>query len=178
MFAELPLQVREFAVLQVAVSNGASSSHTIKPEDFKFIRADGSVIPATSPNQVVAEFLDKGGRTDVIRLVETYELGLYGLGRLKSTNGYEVRRRQMLAEMTQQKLKAAATASALTFVTTRLKPSESTDGAIFCPNHGKPIGAGKLVVTLGAEVFEYELGGDVAPGTLKTRPSEMPPAPH
>ena len=40
MFAELPVQVREFAVIQVAVSNGSPSSRTVKAEDFKFIRAD------------------------------------------------------------------------------------------------------------------------------------------
>jgi hypothetical protein len=170
MFAELPVQVREFAVLQVAVSNGSPSSRTVRGEDFKFIRTDGSVLTATPANSVVQEFLEKGGRNDVIKLVSTYEMGLYGLGRFRSTNGYEVRRRNMLAEVSGQRLKAAAAASAIAFVTMRLKSTESTDGAIFFATQGKPIGPGKLRVTMGAEVFEYELGGDLHPGTLKSRP--------
>jgi hypothetical protein len=170
MFAELPVQVREFAVVQVAVSNGSPSSRTVKAEDFKLIRPDGTLLAATPANSVVEEFLDKGGRNDVIKLVSTYEMGLYGLGRFQSTNGYEVRRKNMLAEVSGQRLKAAAAASAIVFVTTRLKPSESTDGAIFFPTQGKPIGQGTLRVTMGAEVFEYEVGGDHHPGMLKTRP--------
>jgi hypothetical protein len=175
MFAELPVQVREFAVLQVAVSNGSPSSRTVKEGDFKFIRPDGTPLAATPANSVVEEFLEKGGRNDVIKLVSTYEMGLYGLGRFRSTNGYEVRRRNMLAEVSGQKLKAGAAASVIAFVTTRLKPSESTDGAIFFPTQGKPIGQGTLRVTMGAEVFEYEVGGDHHPGTLKTRPAPLAP---
>jgi len=171
MFAELPVQVREFAVVQVAVSNGSPSSRTVKAEDFKFIRPDGTVLSATPASSVVQEFLDKGGRSDVIKLVSTYEMGLYGLGRFRSTNGYEVRRKNMLAEVSGQKLKAAAAASAIAFVTTRLKATESTDGAIFFPTQGKPIGQGTLRVTMGAEVFEYEVGGEQHPGVLKSRPA-------
>lgn len=174
MFAELPVQVREFAVVQVAVSNGSPSSRTVKAEDFKFIRPDGAMLAATPADTVVGEFLAKGGRGDVIKLVSTYEMGLYGLGRFRSTNGYEVRRKNMLAEVSGQRLKAAAAASAIAFVTTRLKPAESTDGAIFFPTQGKPIGQGILRVTMGAEVFEYEIGGEQHPGMLKTRPSATP----
>ncbi len=177
MFAELPVQVREYAVVQVAVSNGSPSTRTVKGEDFKFIRPDGTSLVATPAGAVVEEFLQKGSRSDVIKLVSTYEMGLYGLGRFRSTNGYEVRRKNMLAEVSGQKLKAAAAASAIAFVTTRLKSSESTDGAIFFPTQGKPIGQGTLRVTVGTEVFEYEVGGERAPGTLKTRPapSAAPP---
>ncbi len=171
MFAELPVQVREFAVVQVAVSNGSPSSRTVKEADFKFVRPDGTVLSAVPANSVVEEFLERGGRNDVIKLVSTYEMGLYGLGRFRSTNGYEVRRKNMLAEVSGQRLKAAAAASAIAFVATRLKSSESTDGAIFFPTQGKPIGQGTLRVTMGVEVFEYEVGGEHHPGTLKTRPA-------
>ena len=170
MFAELPVEIREYAVLQVAVSNGSPSGRTIKGEDFRFIRSDGTVVRATPAPAVVEEFLEKGNRNDVIKLVSTYELGLYGMGRFRSTNGYEVRRRNAQAELYGQRLKAAAAASAIAFVTTRLRPAESTDGAIFFPTQGKPIGTGKLVVNVGTEVFEYEVGGEHAPGQLKTRP--------
>jgi|GEM_PF-271906 len=176
MFAELPVQVREYAVVQVAVSNGSPSTRTVRNEDFKFIRSDGAVIPATPASSVVEEFLAKGNRGDVIKLVSTYEMGLYGLGRFRSTNGYEVRRRNMLAEVSGQKLKAAAAASAIAFVTSHLRSAESTDGAIFFPTQGKPIGQGTLRVTMGAEVFEYEVGGEPHPGTLKTRPPAGAPA--
>lgn len=176
MFAELPVQIREYAVVQVAVSNGSPSGRTIKVEDFRFIRPDGTVLRATPAPDVVEEFLEKGNRNDVIKLISTYELGLYGLGRFRSTNGYEVRRRNAQAELYGQRLKAAAAASAISFVTTRLKPAESTDGAIFFPTQGKPIGVGKLVVNVGAEVFEYEVGGDHAPGQLKIRPPAAAPS--
>ncbi|MGO9240941.1 MAG: hypothetical protein ACLQBJ_09030 [Bryobacteraceae bacterium] len=170
MFAELPLQIREYAVLQVAVSNGSPSGRTIKGEDFRFLRRDGTVVRATPAPAVVEEFLEKGNRNDVIKLVSTYELGLYGMGRFRSTNGYEVRRRNAQAELYGQRLKAAAAASAIAFVTTRLRPAESTDGAIFFPTQGKPIGTGKLVINMGLEVFEFDVGGDHHPGQLKTRP--------
>ncbi len=176
MFAELPVQIREYAVLQIAVSNGSPSSRTVKGEEFRFVRPDGTVLRATPAPYVVEEFLEKGSRNDVIKLISTYELGLYGMGRFRSTNGYEVRRRNAQAELAGQRLKAAAAASAIAFVTTRLKPAESTDGAIFFPTQGKPIGAGKLVVNVGAEVFEYQVGGDHAPGQLKTRPPAAAPS--
>ncbi len=170
MFAPLPIQVRDFAVLQVAVSNGSPSTRTVKPEDFKFIREEGGVVPATPARKVVTEFLERGGRNDVIKLVTTYEASLYGVGRIRSTNGYEQRRQQYLAEMTSAKLKAAAAASAIVFVQTALKPGESTDGAIFFPLQGRPISAGKLVAKAGVLEFEFEVGGFRHPGELIRRP--------
>jgi hypothetical protein len=170
MFAPLPIQVRDFAVLQVAVSNGSPSTRTVKPEDFKFIRGEGGVIAATPARKVVTEFLERGGRNDVIKLVTTYEASLYGVGRIQSTNGYEQRRQQYLAEMTSAKLKAAAAASAIVFVQTALKPGESTDGAIFFPLQGRPINAGKLIATAGVLEFEFDVGGFKHPGELIRRP--------
>lgn len=170
MFAPLPAQVRDYVVLQVAVSNGSPSSRTIKGEDFRFIRADGSVIQATPAPYVVQQFLDKGGRNDVIKLVGTYEMSLYGLSRFQSTNGYEQRRQAALAEVSSSKLKAAAAASAIVFVTTKLTPGESTDGAIFFPTQGLPLGAGKLVTMVGTSRFEFEVGGFKHPGELIKRP--------
>lgn len=170
MFAPLPIQVRDYTVLQVAVSNGSPSTRTVKPEDFRFVREDGSHVPASAARQVVKGFLDRGGRNDVIRLVTTYEMSLYGVGRIKSTNGYEVRRQQYLAEMTSAKLKAAAAASAIVFIQTTLKPGESTDGAIFFPIQGRPLTAGRLIATPGSVTFEFEVGGFKHPGELIRRP--------
>ena len=41
MFATLPQHLREYAILQVAVSNGSKAPYVIRPEDFTFVRLDG-----------------------------------------------------------------------------------------------------------------------------------------
>jgi hypothetical protein len=90
----------------------------------------------------------------VIKLVTTYESAYYGISRMRSTNGYEQRRQAALAE-TSTKLKAAATASALALVTTKLAPGESTDGAVFFPTDGKALGPGHLEVRTNTDVFAF-----------------------
>jgi len=169
MCAPLPQQVREYSVMQVAVTNGSPSNRTVKPEDFTFVREDGTSIRAASAQAVVGELLNKAGRNDVIRLVAAYETALYGVDKFKSTNGYEQRRQQFLASAGSSKLTAAAAASALAFVTTRLASGESTDGAIFFDTQGRPLGVGKLIAVEGVETFEFEIGGLKHPGELKTR---------
>jgi hypothetical protein len=156
MFASLPSHVRTYAVIQVAVSNGSPISWTVKPEDFSFHRPDGGVIEAAPAVEVVDSLMVKASRGDVIHLVTAYESAIYGNSRLKSTNGYETRRQNALAEVSSAKLKAAAAASAIAFVSTRLFPGDSTDGAVFFPSNGKPLGAGKLTVHAAGEVFEFD----------------------
>src|SRR5581483_8757905 len=95
---------------------------------------------------VVDSLLDKASRGDVIKLVSAYEAAIYGNTRLRTSNGYEARRRDALAEVSSAKLKAAAAASAIALVNTKLAPGESTDGAVFFPNAGKTLGPGKLFV--------------------------------
>ena len=155
MFANLPLRVLDYAVLQVAVSNGASVSWTVKPEEFRFERADGKVIPGLAARIVVGSLIDRAGRGEVIKLVGAYEASLYNNAQIHSTNGYEVRRQNAFAELGSSKLKAAAAASAIALVTTKLAPGQSTDGAVFYPNQGRPLGAGKLIVTTAGETFEF-----------------------
>jgi hypothetical protein len=155
MFAPLPTHVREYAILQVAVANGSPAPWVIRPEDFRFQRADGTVLAALAARTVVNSLVEKASRSDVIKLVAAYEAGLYGNSQLKSTNGYEVRRQSALADLSSTKLKAAAAASAIAFVQTKLAPGQSTDGAVFYPNAGKPLGAGQLSVTIGAATFEF-----------------------
>jgi len=157
MFAPLPLRVREYAVLQVAASNGMNTACTVRPEEFVFHRPDGTSIHAASADSVVEELLAKASRNDVVKLTSTYEMGLYGMVRFRSTNGYEQRRRSALAEVSSAKLKAAAAASAIAFVETRLKPGDSTDGALFFPTFGKPLGAGKLHFVAAGQVFEFQV---------------------
>jgi hypothetical protein len=155
MFAHLPVLIRDYSILQVAVSNGSGRPWLVKPEEFQWQREDGSSLRPAVARNVVNEMLDKAGRSDVIRLVSTYEMGLYGMSRMLSTNGYEQRRQSALAEVTSARLKAAAAASAISFVQTKLAAGESTDGAIFFNTKGKPMGHGKLTIRSGGQVFEF-----------------------
>lgn len=155
MFARMPVHVREYAIFQVAVSNGSQDSCVVRPEDFSFHRSNGVVVPAAPARSVVMELIEKGSRNDVIKMVSTYEAGLYGLSRLRSTNGYEQRRQAALAEVASTRLKAAAAASAVAFVSTRLKAGESTDGAVFFASEGKPLIGGRLVARVAGQLFEF-----------------------
>lgn len=169
MFAPLPTIVREYAVIQVAVANGSGISWGIKPEDFVYERADGSRIPAAPAQKVIRELLEKGGRNDVIKLVSHYEAGLYGLPRFQSTNGYQVRRQNALAEVQSPRIKAAAAASAIAFVAMKLAVGQSTDGALFYPTAGKPLGPGRLVVRAAGEVFDFGPEPDAPRPSLELR---------
>ena len=155
MFAALPSHVRDYAILQVAISNGSKIPYTLKPEDFTFYREDGSALPASPTRIVINELIQKASRHDVIKLVTAYENSIYGNSQYKSTNGYESRRQNALAETA--RIKAAAAASAIALVTTKLTPGQSTDGAVFYANEGKPLGSGKLVVKIANMVFEFPM---------------------
>lgn len=154
MFAHLPVHVRDFSILQVAVSNGAAGPYVIRPEDFTFQRGDGAEIKAWPARSVVGLLMEKGGRGDVIKLVAAYEGALYGIPHMRPTNGYEQRRQAALAEVASTKLKAAAAASALALVQTKLAPGESTDGAVFF--EGKALGPGRLIVRTNTDTFEFQ----------------------
>lgn len=157
MFAPIPSHVRGYTILQVAVQNGSPVTWTVKPEDFSILHEDGTAIPATPARTVVNEMIDKAGRGDVIKLVTAYESTLYGNPRYKATNGYEARRQNALAEFGGNKIKAAAAASAIVMVPTKLKSGESTDGAVFFPEGTKSLPTGKLVVHAAGAVFEFPM---------------------
>jgi hypothetical protein len=157
MFAPLPTQVRGYAILQVAISNGSPISWTVKPEDFRFERESGTTTQALPAGEVVDDLLHKAGRGDVTKLVNAYETALYGNSQLRSTNGYEARRQDAMAEVGSTKLKAAAAASAIALVATKLAPGKSTDGAVFYPNGGKPLGQGHLLVDAAGALFEFPM---------------------
>jgi hypothetical protein len=160
MVANLPAHVRDYSIVQVAVSNGSQVSWTVKPEDFTFKSTDGRVIQAQPARDVIESLMEKAHGNDVVKLITTYESGLYGLPRFESTHGYETRRQAAIA-MTSAKWKAAAAASAIAFVSTRLAPGDSTDGAVFWATAGKSLGAGKLTVHAAGETFEFD--SDSAP---------------
>jgi len=155
MFAMMPSTLREYAIIQAAVANGSSTHCLVKPEDFTFVRPDGSEVRGAPPRQIVGMMVEKGSRSDVVKMVSAYEASIYGMSRIRSTNGYEQRRQAALAEVTSTRLKAAAAASAIVFVQTRLNAGDSTDGALFFPNEGKPLGPGKLIVRNTAGVYEF-----------------------
>ena len=165
MFAVLPSHLHQYTTIQVAVSNGSEGPYVIRPEDFTYVRDTNVTIRATPARTVIAMLQQKGSGSDVIKLVGSYEAGVYGNLHLRSTtNGYEQRRLAALS-MGSTKLKAAATASALALVQTKLAPGESTDGAVFFPTEGKPLGPGRLVVRTNTDVFEFnaeQSGGHAA----------------
>jgi hypothetical protein len=170
MFAHLPSHLREFQVIQVAVSNGSQAICVLRPEDFIFERLDGPRVYATPAKTVVDDLLEHATRNDVIRLIDTYENTLNGVARFRSTNGYEARREMYLAAS--GKLRAAAAASAIAFVQTRLQAGESTDGAVFFFTGGKPLGPGRLLVHAAGQVFEFESEAPPAGKTLQQRAPE------
>jgi len=154
MFATLPQRLHDYAILQVAVSNGSKAPYIIRPEDFTYVRLDNSVLRASAARVVVMLLEEKASGSDVIKLITSYENSISGNQHLKSTNGYEQRRQSVLA-MGSVKLKAAAAASALVLVPTKLMPGESTDGAVFFPTEGKLLGFGHLVVRTNTDIFNF-----------------------
>jgi len=155
MFAHLQAHVKEFSIVQVSVSNGGHGPYTIRPEEFFFERQEHATVRATPARTVIDMLMQKGTGGDVLKLVATYEAGLYGMARMRSTNGYEQRRQAALAFVSSAKLKAAAAASAIALVQMKLAPGESTDGAVFFATEGKPLGPGRLVVRTNTDTFEF-----------------------
>lgn len=155
MYAPLPARLHTYVVVQVAVSNGSQGPYIIRPEDFTFVRSDGDAVRAASANSVVQTISQKGARTDLLKLVDDYEAALYGVKTTRSTNGYETRREAALL-FGPAKLRAAAEASAVALVQTKLAAGESTDGAVFFPTSGKPLGPGRLLVRTNTDTFEFK----------------------
>jgi hypothetical protein len=59
--------------------------------------------------------------------------------------------------MVSTKLSAAAAASAIAFVETKLKPGDSTDGAVFFPAKGRSLEGSRLRVTACGQLFEFDV---------------------
>jgi len=154
MVAPLNTRIRDWEVFQVAITNGTPVAWAVKAEDFRFERETGSPIPALAAHEVVETLLKKASRTDTTKLVVAYEAGLFGNMHLHTTNGYETRRQDAIA-FGSTKLSAAGAASAIVLAPTKLAPGQSTDGAIFYPNGGKPLGAGKLIANAAGEEFVF-----------------------
>ena len=98
----------------------------------------------------------RGSRSDVVKLITSYESSIYGNTQYKGTNGYEARRQSAMTEFTSTRLKAAAAASAIAFVQTKLGPGESTDGAIFWAV-GKTMPTGTVRVRIASNAYDFPL---------------------
>lgn len=158
MFAVLPPHIKDFNMVQVTVTNGSLVSWTVKPSDFSYVRQDGTVLQAVSADEVVASLLQKASRTDVIKLQLLYEDSIYALSNFRSTNGYEQRREAAMAQFVNRSFKAAAEASAIILVATRLKPGDSTDGAVFFETRSKDktLGPGRFIAHTCGQKFEFQ----------------------
>jgi hypothetical protein len=163
MFASLPPHIKDFNIIQVTVTNGSPVSWTVKPADFSFVRQDGTVFNSVSADQVVESMLEKAGRNDVIKLQLLYEDSIYALSNFRSTNGYEQRREAAMAQFVNRGFKAAAAASAITMVATKLKAGDSTDGAVFFENRTKEkvLGAGRVIARTCGQVFIFQTYGEL-----------------
>jgi hypothetical protein len=146
--------LHQYAIVQVTVSNGSPGPYVIRPEDFTFERTDGQAIRAVSAKAVIDMLRQKANGSDAIKLVTTYENGIYGNPHLKAINGYESRRQAAIAA-SGTKLTTALMASALALAQIKLAVGDSTDGAVFFPTDGKSLGSGRLVVRTNTDVFQF-----------------------
>lgn len=158
MFAPLPPHIKDYNIVQVTVTNASLVSWTVKPSDFMFIRQDGTQLHPVSADDVVRSLLERASRNDVIKLQLLYEDSIYALTNFRSTNGYEQRREAAMAQFVNRGFKAAAAASAITMVPTKLKPGDSTDGAVFFENRSKEktLGAGRFIAHTCGQTFTFE----------------------
>ncbi len=154
MYAPLPLAVRDFAVFQVAFSNGSGQDWLFQPTDFFFESDDGRRLQAASEYTVIYELYRSAGRNEVIKLQTAYEKAIYQNQRIRSNNGYEQRRQAAMA-FGPKGVKAAAAASAIALARTKLRSGDSTDGVIFFAKKGRDLGPGRIVARIGDETFEF-----------------------
>jgi hypothetical protein len=159
MFATLPSQIKDFDIFQVTIANGSLVSWTVKPTDFVFVRQDGTTLGASSADDLVESLLEKAGRNDVIKLQLLYENTIYALSNFRATNGYEQRREAALAQFVNLRFSAAAAASAIAFAPVKLKPGDSTDGAVFFELHAreKSLGSGILTARTCGQTFVFQV---------------------
>ena len=65
----------------------------------------------------------------------------------------------MAENVSSARIKAAAAASAIVLVQTKLTAGETTDGAVFFTTGGKPLAAGRLIVHTNGQTYEFRSGG-------------------
>ena len=154
MCAPMPLKTSRYALMHVAISNGTGQTRQINAKDFTFEYTDGTVVRAATEQQVIGDFFRKASRSELVKLQSAYEKALYNNQFIRPNNSYEKRRLSALA-IGPKGLKASAAAAAITFVSGKLGPGDSTDGALFFPTSGRNLGPGRIVATLDKEDFEF-----------------------
>lgn len=154
MCAPMPLKINRYALMHVAISNGSESTWQVDAADFSFEYADGTVVQAMSEQRVIGEFFRAAKRSELVKLQSAYEKALYNNQYIRPNNGYEKRRLSALA-IGPKGLKASAAAAAITFVSGKLGPGDSTDGALFFPTSGRQLGVGRVVARLDEQEFEF-----------------------
>jgi len=155
MWAPLPVNLHEYATIQVAIANGSQAVRTVSPEDFTFVREDGKALRGAPAKEVVDYMLDHASPGDLTKLISAYENTLNNVARFRSTNGYEERRQAALMQLGQTRLKAAAAASAIALVRTKLDSGDSTDGAVFFVSPRKSLAHGYLIVHTAGQTFDF-----------------------
>lgn len=156
MYARMPLSIRNYGVIQVALNNGSSAVWRVKTTDFVFEPKEGQPIRAAAESEVIYDLFRNAGRVEVVKLQTAYEQALFGNQHIRSMNGYEQRRLSALS-LGDKGIKAAAAASAITFVSCELASGDSTDGAMYFPNNGHELGPGRLVAVIEGQVFEFQV---------------------
>src|SRR5258708_13381561 len=68
MFATLPVHIRDYDIMQVAISNGSRISWTVNPEDFRVSKSAGGMFQAVPAADLVNSVIKRSGRSDVIKL--------------------------------------------------------------------------------------------------------------
>ncbi len=154
MCAEMPLKTARYALLHVAVSNGSQEAWDVETQAFTFEYADGRAVRAVPEQRVIDEFFRNAGRSELLKLQSAYETALFDNRYVRPNNGYEKRRLSALA-IGPKGLKASAAAAAITFVSGKLHPGDSTDGALFFPTAGRELRSGRIVARLAGEMFEF-----------------------
>src|SRR5271165_520324 len=68
MFAIMPSHLHEYAIVQVAVSNGAQGPYIIRPEDFTYLRGETVPVRAAAARDVILMLETRGTGSDAIKL--------------------------------------------------------------------------------------------------------------
>ena len=148
------LKTARYSLVHVAVSNGSEETWQVDTASFAIEYDSGERVRAVSEQRVIDEFFRTARRSELVKLQAAYEAAVYTNQYIRPNNSYEKRRLSALA-IGPKGLKASAAAAAITFVSGKVHPGDSTDGAVFFPVPGRNPGQGKIVAELGGETFEF-----------------------
>ena len=139
----------------MAVSNGSPGPYVIRPDDFSYEHPDGRSIRAVPAQTVIAMLMQKGSGTDVIKLVTAYEAGIYGNPHLRSTTATSSAGRRRSRWAAPPGFGPPRPPAPSPWWETKLAMGDSTDGAVFFPNEGKPLTGGHIVVRTNTDTFTF-----------------------